>query len=259
MKDNVRLPLKLLAVMLSLLWTIQATATPKPTPASTTLVKTIGKQSASQRTDKKSADKKADKSKVDKHRNKKTNGVSTKKADKNQADKSKSTKKPANQAADKKAAPKKTTKNNPKLSPKKPSKSQKTYKLGKHIPHAHLNKTAKKHGIDPMLVKAIIKVESGGRPNARSPKGAVGLMQVMPATARQYGRYNLKDPKQNITVGVRHFAGLKKRYKNTKIALAAYNAGEGNVNKYGGIPPFKETRRYVANTMATYHAFKQSV
>lgn len=240
--------------MLSLLWTIQATATPKPTPASTTLVKTIGKQSASQHTDKKSADKKADKSKVDKHRNKKTNGVSAQKADKNQADKSKSTKKPANQAA-----PKKTTKNNPKLSPKKPSKSQKTHKLGKHIPHAHLNKTAKKHGIDPMLVKAIIKVESGGRPNARSPKGAVGLMQVMPATARQYGRYNLKDPKQNITVGVRHFAGLKKRYKNTKIALAAYNAGEGNVNKYGGIPPFKETRRYVANTMATYHAFKQSV
>lgn len=131
-------------------------------------------------------------------------------------------------------------------------------RFSKHIPYQHLRHTAKKHGIDPLLVKAIIKVESGGKPNARSRKGAVGLMQVMPATARQYGRYNLKDPKQNITVGVRHFSNLKKRYKNTKIALAAYNAGEGNVDKYGGIPPFGETRRYVANTMATYRAFKQN-
>lgn len=131
-------------------------------------------------------------------------------------------------------------------------------RFSKHIPYQHLRHTAKKHGIDPLLVKAIIKVESGGKPNARSRKGAVGLMQVMPATARQYGRYNLKDPKQNITVGVRHFSNLKKRYKNTKIALAAYNAGEGNVDKYGGIPPFGETRRYVANTMATYQAFKQN-
>lgn len=131
-------------------------------------------------------------------------------------------------------------------------------RFSKHIPYQHLRHTAKKHGIDPLLIKAIIKVESGGKPNARSRKGAVGLMQVMPATARQYGRYNLKDPKQNITVGVRHFSNLKKRYKNTKIALAAYNAGEGNVDKYGGIPPFGETRRYVANTMATYQAFKQN-
>lgn len=223
-----------------------------------------GKKSA----DKKPSDKKTTKNSVDKK-------VVDKKATAQKQPKQPAKSQPVQKSADKKLGKTGSTKQTPikQTSVKQPAKqsvkvvAKKTPtkttnranpRFSKHIPYQHLRHTAKKHGIDPLLVKAIIKVESGGKPNARSRKGAVGLMQVMPATARQYGRYNLKDPKQNITVGVRHFSNLKKRYKNTKIALAAYNAGEGNVDKYGGIPPFGETRRYVANTMATYQAFKQN-
>lgn len=118
---------------------------------------------------------------------------------------------------------------------------------------AHLHQTAHQYGINPLLIKAIIKVESNYQANAHSPKGALGLMQVLPTTAAQYGKYNLFDPKDNITVGTRHFAYLMNKYQGqVHLALAAYNAGEGNVAKYGGIPPFTETRQYIIKVSKYY-------
>lgn len=105
---------------------------------------------------------------------------------------------------------------------------------------------ASRHGVDHALVRAIIAVESCGDPDAVSPKGALGLMQLMPATAREIGCSNPKDPRENIDAGVKHLAGLLQRLQgNLELAVAAYNAGEGAVAKAGGIPPFRETRNYV--------------
>lgn len=123
-----------------------------------------------------------------------------------------------------------------------------------HGLEAHIHDYAKQFNIQPELIKAIIKVESNFNPLARSPKGALGLMQILPTTAAQYGRYNLFNPKDNISVGTRHFAYLLQKYQgHIPYALAAYNAGEGNVDKYGGIPPFKETRNYVLNVLRLYN------
>lgn len=102
------------------------------------------------------------------------------------------------------------------------------------------------HGVDPMLVRAVIQVESGYRPRARSPKGAMGLMQLMPATAREYKVRNPFDPRANIEAGVKHLKSLIDRFGNELgLALAAYNAGEGAVQKHNGVPPYRETRNYV--------------
>jgi len=108
------------------------------------------------------------------------------------------------------------------------------------------------HGVDPMLVKALIQVESGYRPKARSPRGAVGLMQIMPATAREYNVGNPFDPKANIEAGVKHLKALLDRFggNRTELALAAYNAGAGAVDKFNGIPPYRETRDYVKRILA---------
>lgn len=108
---------------------------------------------------------------------------------------------------------------------------------------------ANRHGVDADLVRAVIQVESGYQPRARSSKGAVGLMQVMPATGRQYGAGNLYDPVTNLEVGIRHLRTLLDRFP-LKLALAAYNAGSGSVERYGGIPPFRETESYVARILA---------
>jgi hypothetical protein len=105
------------------------------------------------------------------------------------------------------------------------------------------------HGVDPVLVKALIKVESGYRARARSRKGAMGLMQIMPATARQYSVRNPYDPKANLEAGIRHLAGLLGRFE-VSVALAAYNAGEGAVRRFGGVPPYRETRNYVRRILA---------
>lgn len=114
--------------------------------------------------------------------------------------------------------------------------------------------SASRHGIDPALMKAIMHTESGFNPRARSPVGAQGLMQLMPATARQYGVRNPWSPAQNIEGSAKYLKYLKKLFKgNTKLVLAGYNAGQGNVLKYGGIPPFKETRNYVKRVMSRYH------
>jgi soluble lytic murein transglycosylase-like protein len=106
------------------------------------------------------------------------------------------------------------------------------------------------HGVDPMLVKALIQVESNYKPGARSPKGAMGLMQLMPSTAREYKVRNPFDPKANIEAGIKHLKGLIDRFKGVELALAAYNAGEGAVKKFNGIPPYRETRNYVSKILS---------
>ncbi len=107
-----------------------------------------------------------------------------------------------------------------------------------------------RHGVDPRLVKAVIQVESGFQSRARSPKGAMGLMQLMPATARQYsaGR-NPYDPTKNIQAGTQFLSTLLNKFE-LPLALAAYNAGEAAVRRFGGIPPYAETHAYVARILA---------
>lgn len=114
---------------------------------------------------------------------------------------------------------------------------------------ALIDAAASAHDVDADLVRAVIRVESGFRTRARSHKGAMGLMQLMPATARQYGVEDAYDPAQNIDAGVRHLRRLLDRY-DVRLALAAYNAGEGTVDRYGGIPPYRETRNYVRKVLS---------
>jgi soluble lytic murein transglycosylase-like protein len=105
------------------------------------------------------------------------------------------------------------------------------------------------HGVDPTLVRALVQVESSYASGARSRKGARGLMQVMPATGRQYGAQNLYDPRTNLDAGIRHLKSLLQKYERS-VALAAYNAGEGAVKRFGGIPPYRETRSYVRKILS---------
>jgi soluble lytic murein transglycosylase-like protein len=114
------------------------------------------------------------------------------------------------------------------------------------------------HGVRTDLVRAVMQVESGFNPLARSPKGALGLMQLMPATIRQYNVRNPFDPADNVRAGVAYLRELLDRYSNNEeLALAAYNAGPGAVDKHGQtVPPYRETRSYVAqiNRMAAHPA-----
>ncbi len=112
---------------------------------------------------------------------------------------------------------------------------------------------ARRYRIDRRLILAVIAVESDFDPRAVSRKGAMGLMQLMPATARRYGVRNPFDPYENIHAGVRHLRYLIRRYGgNLRLALAAYNAGENAVDRYGGIPPYPETRQYVRSVLRLY-------
>lgn len=116
-----------------------------------------------------------------------------------------------------------------------------------------IKQAASQHGISEGLIKAVMHTESGFNVNARSPVGAQGLMQLMPATARRFNVSNAFDPQQNIMAGAKYLAWLTKRFNgNTSLVLASYNAGEGNVAKYGGIPPFKETQDYVRRVSSRF-------
>lgn len=109
------------------------------------------------------------------------------------------------------------------------------------------------HGLDPVLVHALVRVESDYNPLAVSRKGAMGLMQLMPATAKRLGVADPFDPEQNLHGGALELGRLLDRYSgNVPLALAAYNAGEGAVARYGGVPPYRETRGYVQRIMTLY-------
>lgn len=114
-------------------------------------------------------------------------------------------------------------------------------------------------GVDPSLVKAIIANESGFDPTATSRTGAQGLMQLEPSTASELGVSNAYDPVQNVWGGTRYIRGLLDRFGgNLPLAIAAYNAGPGAVEKYGGVPPYAQTQHYVQNVLATYRRYKSS-
>jgi soluble lytic murein transglycosylase-like protein len=112
-----------------------------------------------------------------------------------------------------------------------------------------IQQSAASHGVEAKLVKAIIQTESAYNPGARSPKGAMGLMQLMPQTARQYQARNAYDPRANIEAGVKYLRTLLDQFE-LPLAIAAYNAGEGAVRRFGGIPPFPETQAYVAKVLS---------
>lgn len=124
--------------------------------------------------------------------------------------------------------------------------------------HAHIVAAARIYSLEPALLHAVISAESGYDALARSPRGARGLMQLMPDTARRYGVQNPLDPEQNIYGGAAYLRDLLTLFGNDlKLALAAYNAGEGSVLEYGNrIPPYRETTRYVPKVLSYYQRYK---
>lgn len=118
-----------------------------------------------------------------------------------------------------------------------------------------VSQASRANNVPSSLVRAVITQESGGDPSAISSAGAMGLMQLMPGTASEYGVANAFDPQSNVAAGTAYLHDLLQRYHgNVALALAAYNAGSGAVAKYKGIPPYAETREYVTNVSALYHA-----
>ena len=123
-----------------------------------------------------------------------------------------------------------------------------------------INSAAKKYRVDPALVRAVIHAESAFRPGARSKKGAMGLMQLMPETAHDMGVSNALAPEENIFGGVRYLAWLLEQHQgNTMLATAAYNAGPGEVKRYNGIPPYEETQTYVKRVQILHDRYKKAL
>ncbi len=118
--------------------------------------------------------------------------------------------------------------------------------------------TATRNKLDSALLKAVVHAESSFNPRARSRRGALGLMQLMPRTAKHYGVRDAFDPKQNLTGGARHLRNLLNRFNgDERLALAAYNAGETAVKRHGGIPPYAETRAYVQRVQRLRKSYQQ--
>lgn len=138
------------------------------------------------------------------------------------------------------------------LSPERVAKRAKRY-------DAQIEELAVKYDVNPSLIKAVVAKESCFNPKARSPVGAIGLMQLMPATAQWLKVKQPENPQQNLAAGVRYLAQLQERFGGDELALAAYNAGPGNVERYHGIPPFDETENYVVDVMHFYRGYVATI
>ncbi len=123
---------------------------------------------------------------------------------------------------------------------------------------AQIEAAAEAGGIEPELLHAVVHAESAYNPRAVSPKGALGLAQLMPSTARQYGVNDALKPADNLRASARHLRDLMDHFGDIQLVLSAYNAGAGAVRKYGGVPPYAETRAYVPKVAHRYEALKKS-
>lgn len=122
--------------------------------------------------------------------------------------------------------------------------------------HSLVSDASSETGVPEGLINAVVMAESSGNPSAVSDVGAQGLMQIMPGTAQTCGVVNAFDPHENVDCGTRYLHGLLERYKNnTELAVAAYNAGPGAVDQFHGVPPYAETRAYVARVLAAYRSY----
>jgi soluble lytic murein transglycosylase-like protein len=132
-------------------------------------------------------------------------------------------------------------------------RSRPAMEMGRDGVEKLVREAADRHSVDPALIRAVIETESNWNPKAYSHKGAGGLMQLIPTTAQRYGAYDVFNPQQNIDAGVKHLKRLLERYNgNLDLALAAYNAGEGAVDRAHGIPAYRETQNYVQKVQNAY-------